>query len=66
MNAYLYYQTVKDSGLKLGYIDAKMGITRTTRLNKLSGVSQFNADEIMVFQQATRCNDSLIKSIFLT
>lgn len=66
MNAELYYQTVKDSGLKLGYIDAKMGITRTTRIKRLSGVTPFNADEIVIFQQLTRCSDSRIKSIFLT
>lgn len=66
MNAELFYQTVKDSGLKLGYIDAKMGITRTTRLKKLSGANPFNADEIVIFQQLTRCSDSLIKSIFLS
>jgi hypothetical protein len=66
MNAELFYQTVKDAGLKLGYIDQKMGITRTTMLKKLSGANPFNADEIMAFQQATRCNDSLITSIFLS
>ena len=37
---------IKNSGLKLTFIAAQMGITRETLYNKLEGESEFKASEI--------------------
>lgn len=47
-NTALLEQLIKDSGLKLSFIAAKLGITRQALYKKINGLVQFTGPEIKI------------------
>ena len=45
-NTVLLNEKIEKSGLKIGFISEKMGITRQTLRNKVNGVSEFTQTEM--------------------
>ena len=54
-NRDLFQEIVKRSGLKMGYLAEKMGMTHQTLLNKLQNKTEFTVYEAQVFMVVTGC-----------
>jgi plasmid maintenance system antidote protein VapI len=56
---------VSASGLKKGFIAQKMGVSSHTLRNKLTGSTDFTADEIVVMSRLLSLSDDQTRKIFL-
>lgn len=65
VNTQLLEHYIKKSGLKVGFICEKLGISRTAFDNKRKGKAPFKASEIYVIADLCRIPDSELPSIFL-
>lgn len=57
-------KTIDQSGMKLSAISDKMGVTRTTLYNKVSGRTEFNASEIETLANVLHLSEKDRNSIF--
>ena len=64
-NTTLLEKLIKDSGLKLSYIAAKLGITRQALYRKIKGLVQFTGPEIKAMCDLLNLQDwAEIKPVF--
>ena len=56
---------IRDSGMTMSAIASKSGIVRETLYNRLNGIGEFTASEIMGLTQALRLSRSERDDIFL-
>ena len=62
----LLRQCIVESGMKIGAIASKSGIARTTLYNRLNGIGEFTATEIIGLATALHLDDSMRDRIFLS
>jgi hypothetical protein len=55
---------IENSGYKLKYIAAEMGITYMSLLNKLNGKTDIKAKEISVFKKLLDLDPEMVSEIF--
>ena len=63
-NRDLFQEIVKRSGLKMGYLAEKMGMTHQTLLNKLQNKTEFTVYEAQVFMDVTGCSAEERDAVF--
>lgn len=64
-NFELLNKKIAESGMTIAAIAEKCGITRETFYNKLNGISEFKASEIVSFTKVLRLTKSERDEIFL-
>lgn len=57
---------IAQSGLKLGYIAERLGLTREGLYKKLRGQTEFKVSELAILQRVLRLSDADVKEIFFT
>lgn len=65
-NTELLSKKINESGLKLGYIAEKLGISRPSLNRKLAGETRFWQNEIVILADLLRLSDREIRDIFLS
>ena len=55
---------ISKSGLKIGYIAERLGLTREGLYRKLRGQTEFKVSELAILQRVLRLSDADIKAIF--
>lgn len=63
-NVKLLKSQIENSGYKLKYIAAEMGITYMSLLNKLNGKTDIKAKEISVFKKLLDLDPEMVSEIF--
>lgn len=64
-NKELLVERIKESGFKLSYIAEKLGITRASLHNKLTGKSCFSVAEVVILSELLSLSREERDSIFL-
>ena len=64
-NVELLDKMIEASGLKIGYLADKCGISRTSFYRKKAGLVEWNANEISVLRTELRLTLTQTKDIFL-
>lgn len=62
----LLQQCIAESGMKMSAIASKSGIARNTLYNRLNGIGEFTATEIMGLASALHMDDTTRDRIFLS
>lgn len=62
----LLLQCIQDSGMKMNAIAEKSGISRTTLYNRLNGIGEFTATEIVGLSKTLHMPVALRDKIFLS
>ena len=62
----LLNQVIKESGMTMTSIALKSGINRVTLYNRLNGIGEFTATEIMSLANALKMSDEERDNIFLS
>ena len=65
LNSFLLKEKIKESGMTIKAIAEKIGMTRETLYNKISGKSEFTASEIVALSEVLRLSKEDRDYIFL-
>lgn len=64
VNTQLLDEKIVDSGLKIGFLIEKLGLSRTGFDKKRKGINQFRVSEVYVLKDLLRLSDEEEHSIF--